>query len=94
VNETKFQVVAILKILIRPPVSIFMFLMLYFMLDGLILLHQIIFIVKDVSRRRVKHLGQSLFKTVLLYCLIVHTALGEKAHSGMTGSWAVEKPSL
>ena len=40
-SETKFQVLAIFKkINIRPLVSIFMFLMLYFMLDGLIVLRQ------------------------------------------------------
>jgi len=49
VSETKFQVLAIfLKFYIWPPISIFMILMLHFMLDGLIL--KVIFVSKVVSR--------------------------------------------
>ena len=39
-SETKFQVLEILKFYIRSLVSVFLFLMLYFMLDGLILFHK------------------------------------------------------
>jgi len=59
VSETKFQVLAVFKKFnIRPPVSVFMFLMQYFMLDGLILLRQSDFrrmVFEGGFWRRTKH---------------------------------------
>jgi len=53
VSETRIQVFNsdFLPFYIRPPVSIFMFLMLYIMLDGLILLHKSIDNIVQVGIR-------------------------------------------